>query len=69
MTKKFRGEYEDAFTKAIIKFEREYFGRGLKDARTYLIGDMILIRLSGMLTSAESVFAQKREGVELIKEI
>ena len=68
MTKKSRGEYEDAFTKAIIKFEREHFGRGPKDARTYLIGDMILIRLSGMLTSAESVLAQKREGAELIEE-
>ena len=68
MTKKSRGEYEDAFTKAIIKFERESLGRGPKDARTYLIGDMILIRLSGMLTSAESMLAQEREGAELIKE-
>jgi uncharacterized protein YbcI len=68
MKKKSRGEYEDAFTKAIIKFEREHLGRGPKDARTYLIGDMILVRLSGMLTSAESVLAQEREGAELIKE-
>ena len=67
MKKKSRGEYEDAFTKAIIKFEREHFGRGPKDARTYLIGYMILIRLGGMLTSAESILAQEREGAELSK--
>ncbi|HEY43226.1 MAG TPA: DUF2294 domain-containing protein [Anaerolineae bacterium] len=68
MSVKTRGEYEDAFTKAIIKFEKMTLGRGPKDARTYFINDMILIRLRGMLTSAETLLAEEREGRELIKE-
>ncbi|GMR11497.1 MAG: DUF2294 domain-containing protein [Anaerolineae bacterium] len=63
-----RGEYEDAFTKAIIKFEKEELGRGPKEARSYFLGDMILIRLRGILTPAESMLAKEREGRALVKE-
>ncbi len=63
-----RGEYEDAFTKAIIKFEKEELGRGPKEARSYFLGDMILIRLRGILTPAESMLAKEREGKALVKE-
>lgn len=62
-----RGESEDAFTKAIIKFEREHLGRGPSDARTYFISDMILIRLSGLMTSAEAMLAREEKGQEIIK--
>ena len=34
MTKKSRGELEDEFTKAMIHFEKDYFGRGPVEART-----------------------------------
>ena len=67
MNRKTRGESEDALTKAIIKFEREHLGRGPKDARTYFIDDMILIRLSGLMTSAESMLARDKTGQEIIK--
>ena len=67
MNQKTRGESEDALTKAIIKFEREHLGRGPKDARTYFIDDMILIRLSGLMTSAESMLARDKTGQEIIK--
>jgi uncharacterized protein YbcI len=62
-----RGETEDAFTKAVIKFEREHLGRGPKDARTYFVDDMVLIRLSGLMTPAESVLARENKGQEIIK--
>jgi uncharacterized protein YbcI len=68
MKPKTRGEFEDEFTKAIIKFEKMTLGRGPKHARTYFIQDMILIRLRGMLTSAETLLAEELEGQELIKE-
>lgn len=48
-----KGQMEAAITKAIEKFEREYMGRGPEDARTCLLGDMILVRLRGILTPAE----------------
>ncbi len=62
-----RGESEDAFTKAIIRFEMEHLGRGPKDARTYFIDDMILIRMGGLMTSAESMLAREQKGQEIIK--
>ena len=66
---KSRGEYEDELTKAMIKFEVEQLGRGPDQVRTFILGDMILFRLNGVLTPAESALAQKREGHELVKEM
>jgi uncharacterized protein YbcI len=68
MRQKSRGEVEDAFTKAIIKFEKEHLGRGPEDARTVVIDDMILIRMKGILTPAEVKLALDREGHALVKE-
>lgn len=66
--RKSRGEYEAEFSKAIIKFEKEYLGRGPLEARTFFISDMILIRLRGILTPAEHKLAETREGQVLVKE-
>jgi uncharacterized protein YbcI len=63
-----RGEIEDEFTKAIIKFEKDYLGRGPLDARTFLVNDMILVRLRGVLTPAESKLAEDHEGQKLVKQ-
>ena len=68
-TKKSRGEYEDEFTKAIIKFEKEQLGRGPDSARTYMLDDLILVRLRGLLTTAETALVRDREGQALVKEV
>jgi len=68
MRKKTRGEHEAEFTKAMIKFEKEYLGRGPQDVKTTFLGDMILVRLRGILTPAEMKLAESREGRELVKE-
>lgn len=68
MKKKTRGEYEAEFTRAMIKFEKEYLGRGPQDVKTMFLGDMILVRLRGILTPAEMKLAETREGRELVKE-
>ena len=60
---------EDKLTKAITKFEVEQLGRGPEKVRTYILGDMILFRLKGVLTPAESALAEEREGQELVKEM
>ena len=65
---KTKGELEAEFTKAILKFEKEYLGRGPIHARTYLINDMVLVRLQGVLTPAEEKLAQNKEGQALVKE-
>jgi uncharacterized protein YbcI len=68
MKKKTRGEHEAEFTRAMIKFEKEYLGRGPQDVKTIFLGDMILVRLRGILTPAEMKLAETREGRELVKE-
>ena len=68
MKRKTRGQSEDEFTKAVIKFEKEYLGRGPLEARTFFLEDIILVRLRGLLTPAEMKLAEAREGQALIKE-
>lgn len=68
MPEKTKGQYEAEFTRAMIQFEKEYLGRGPADARTYLIDDMILVRLQGILTPAEQKLAETKEGQSLVKE-
>lgn len=64
-----RGMVEAEFTKAIIQFEREHLGRGPLDARTLFLGDMILVRLKGLMTPAEQKLAASSEGRDLVKEM
>ncbi|GIL11771.1 MAG: DUF2294 domain-containing protein [Chloroflexi bacterium] len=66
--RKTRGEAEAEFTRAIVKFEKEYLGRGPVDARTLFINDLILVRLRGILTPAEVKLAETHEGRTLVKE-
>jgi uncharacterized protein YbcI len=68
MKRKTRGQVEAEFTRAIIKFEKEYLGRGPLEARTFFLNDMILVRLRGLLTPAEMKLAEDRGGQELVKE-
>jgi len=69
MAKVTKGQIEAEITKALIKFEKDHMGRGPKDAVTHLIGDIIFIRLKGVLTAAERQLANNKDGVELIKKV
>ena len=66
---KTKGQLEAEISSAITKFEKEYLGRGPKEANTYIIKDMILIRLKGVLTPAEQKLAGDNEGAQLIKQM
>ena len=61
------GQIEAKISEAIIKFEKEYMGRGPMETKTYIIKDMILVRLKGVLTPAEEQLAKTVEGSDLIK--
>ena len=50
---KTQGEIEAAICEAISRFEQDYMGRGPKGVRTHLIGDLVVVRLQGVLTAAE----------------
>ena len=69
---KTQGEIEAAICEGISHFEQEYMGRGPKDIHTYLIGDLLVVRLKGVLTVAEqqlvaSLTAEK--GRDLLKQV
>jgi len=70
--RKSKGELEAEISQAIIRFKKEYMGRGPLSVRTYLIDDMALVRLHGVLTSAEQKLAEVEErsrGRDLIKQV
>jgi uncharacterized protein YbcI len=64
---KTKSQLEADITEAIIRFDIEYMGRGPKEARTYIVEDLILVRLKGVLTPAEQQLSTSAEGVELVK--
>ena len=66
-----QGELEAEVSEAIVKFEKEYMGRGPVEAKTYIIDDLVLVRLRGVMTPAELQLAaaENPRGRELIKQV
>ena len=69
MPKPTRGEVEASLANAIIQFEKDHLGRGPAEARVFIVEDVILVRLRGVLTPAEVKLAQTSEGHGLIKQV
>ena len=69
---KSQGEIEAAVCKGMAQFEQEYMGRGPKDIRAYLIGDLLVVRLQGVLTAAEQHLVSTlppEKGRDLLKQV
>jgi uncharacterized protein YbcI len=69
---KTQGEIEAAIADGISHFEQEYMGRGPKDIRAHLIGDLLLVRLQGVLTAAEKQLVgtlSVDKGRDLLKQV
>jgi uncharacterized protein YbcI len=64
-----KGQLEAKIATAITQFDREHLGRGPHEVRAWIIQDMILLRLEGVLTPAEEKLARDPEGHRLIKEV
>jgi len=67
-----KGQVEADISEALIKFEKEYMGRGPEETKTYIIDDIILIRLKRVLTPAEQQLAgtsDETTGRTLIKRV
>lgn len=60
---------EAEISEAIIKFEKEYMGRGPIETKTYIVDDMVVVRLRGILTKSEEQLAKSDEGLVLIKKV
>jgi uncharacterized protein YbcI len=50
---KTKGQMEAEISEAVTRFEKEFMGRGPLETRTYIIDDMVIVRLKGVLTKAE----------------
>jgi len=69
---KTQGEIEAAISGGLSHFEQEYMGRGPKDVHAHLLDDMVVVRLTGVLTAAEQHLAQSlpvEKGRDLIKQV
>jgi uncharacterized protein YbcI len=69
---KTQGEIEAAICQGMGRFEQEYMGRGPKDIHAYLIGDLLVVRLRGVLTAAEQQLVKtlsNEKGRGLLKEV
>lgn len=69
---KTKGQIEAEITEAVIRFEKEFMGRGPVEAKTYIIDDMVLVRLKGVMSRAEQQLAIEGEaarGRDLVKQV
>jgi len=69
---KSKGQIEAEISEALIKFEKEYMGRGPDETKTYFLEDIVVARLQRVLTLAEKQLAKADEstkGRELVKQV
>jgi len=71
MATKTKGQMEAEITETFVRFEKEFMGRGPTEARTYLMEDLVIVKLMGVITRAEQQLAttgDKDRGRDLIKQ-
>jgi uncharacterized protein YbcI len=69
---KTQGEIEAAISEGISRFEQDYMGRGPKRIDTHLLGDLLVVRLQGVLTPAEQHLVKSlpgERGRDLLKQV
>ena len=66
------GEIEAAVCEGMSSFQQEYMGRGPKAIHAHLIGDLLIVRLQGVLTAAEQQLVKSQsveKGRDLLKQV
>lgn len=66
------GELKAAICEGVTRFEQEYMGRGAKSIHAYLLGDLLVVRLQGVLTAAEQQLVKSlaaEKGRDLLKQV
>lgn len=69
---KSQGEIEAAICDGIRRFEQEFMGRGPKEIHAHLVGDLLVVRLHGVLTAAEQQLIKTLptdKGRDLLKQV
>lgn len=63
-----KGMLEAKICELVTKFEHLHMGRGPARIKTRITEDLVIIRLVGFLTPAESKMASKPSGIKTIKQ-
>ena len=66
------GELEAAICEGVSRFEQDYMGRGPENIHTHLLGDLLVVRLQGVLTAAEQQLVKSlpaEKGRDLLKQV
>ncbi|TWT78361.1 hypothetical protein Pla123a_11520 [Posidoniimonas polymericola] len=58
---KSKREIEREISQAIIRFEKEFMGRGPLETRSYIVDDLVLVRLKNVLTPAEMKLSESED--------
>jgi uncharacterized protein YbcI len=69
---KTKGQIEAEISEAVTRFEKEFLGRGPLETRTYIVDDMVIVRLKGVLTRAEYRLVKSERNAkarDLIKQV
>jgi uncharacterized protein YbcI len=69
---KTQGEIEAGVCEGMTRFEQEHMGRGPKRIHAYLIDDLLVVRLQGVLTAAEQHLVKSLspdKGRDLLKQV
>lgn len=61
MSTKNKRDTEREISQAIIRFEKEFMGRGPLETKSYIVEDMILVRLKNVLTPAEFKLSESED--------
>ena len=67
-----QGEIESAICEGVSRFEQEYMGRGPVSVHAHLVGDLLVVRLRGVLTAAEQHLVATlpaERGRDLLKQV
>ena len=65
-------EIEAAICDELRRFQQEYMGRGPRDIHAHLFGDLLMVRLEGVLTAAEQQLVETlppEKGRDLLKQV
>lgn len=69
---KTRGELESGICLGMTRFQQEYMGRGPHDVLAYLLNDLLIVRMKGVMTAAEQQLVATmppEKGRDLLKQV
>ena len=67
MKNEIKRQIEAKISEAITKFKIEHIGKEPREVRSYIIDDIVVVRLKGALTTFEKQLVKNSEGARIIK--